>query len=109
MSLSETEILELQTAYKELDIAQKGLAVEGILSEDDKKVLSSIKSIGYYDPDNADVMYIRMLGFFSTFIQITLTHDKSTMIDFREDATIRPTGIKTHHLFNGEKRTHCYD
>ena len=102
LTTAESDIVSLEDLASR---GQRGLAINGALSADELAFWSAVKSVAYYDADNpgAGVMYVRMFGFFTTFIQITLTPDKSTMYDFRADATARPSGIKSYHLFNGKK------
>ena len=96
----EGRVEDLETG---LDKESKGISIQDTLSVDETNFLSAIKKVGYYDPENTGVAYIRLFGFYSDHIQMTLTTDKSTMFDFKADADARPTGEQTYRILNGSK------
>lgn len=65
---------------------------------------NAVKCLRYYAPNNFDVPYIRIFGFYTNKIQLTVSYDKSTNIDFTTPASERPTGVKTHILTNSDKQ-----
>ncbi len=89
--------------WKAVDSSVKGASADAELSGDEKDLISAIKVVEYNDPDNQSPVYIRLFGFYSDHIQMTVTPDKTTMYDFSESAGSRPTGVKTYNLTNGSK------
>lgn len=81
------------------------LPLDYINSHNNEKYLwEGVKSAAYYDPNSDATMYFRLAGFYTDHIQITLTADHSTMLDFKvENISARPTGVKTYNILNGDK------
>ena len=81
------------------------LTLDYISSHNNPKVLwEGVKSATYFDPNSDATMYFRLAGFYTDHIQITLTADHATMVDFKvENISSRPTGVKTYNILNGDK------
>lgn len=73
------------------------------LSAGEKMLLNAIKSIAYYDSASDSIPFLRLGGFYTNKVQITLTYNHSAMFDFVQNVDAAPTGVKTYRMTNGTK------
>ena len=89
----------------ELSEREKGLVIDSLgWSNQVCSFYNAVKCIRYYAPDNLNVPFIRLFGFYTNKIQLSVSYNKSTNIDFTTPASERPTGVKTHILTNADKQ-----
>lgn len=75
----------------------------GNLSSSQNMMKDAVISAAYYDKESNLNPYIRLAGYYD-WVQITLTYDHNTNMDFKEDASERPTGVKTYLFEDGSKK-----
>lgn len=96
--------LEKRSLTNESGLASS-LSLPAILADANARMFwDGVKAIGYNDPSDNSRMYVRLAGFFTNYVQVTLTKDHSTFIDFQVlNIPTRPTGVQTYTMKNGDK------
>jgi len=90
---------------RELSNQEKGIIIDGLAwTSSICSLYNSVKCIRFYAPGNRNIPYLRLFGFYTNKLQMSVSYNKNTNIDFTAPASERPTGLKTHILKNGDSQ-----
>ncbi len=91
------------TFEKIFGLSDSSVVVDSQLVAGDRSFYNGLVSANFYNAQDSRDAYIRIFGYFTNpnRVQLTITKDKSTFIDFNFSVDAAQTGIKTYYKHQG--------